>query len=237
MIPHHKEILNEIKKHPPKPAKHNAKNYIGTGSIQYHLSNPAKGKIAAEWKRKNKNISFEEFKAFLYSLNEGKSHDEKSFVGRLLQLFPKYRSRVLPKDLDRWLENVQGWAEVDGLCQSNFTYQDFFQNWDVWQKSTKRFSKDKNVHKRRASLVLLTGPVNYSPDKRLSDLAFEMIETLKHEKDILISKAISWLLRSLIKHHKSEVAEYLKKNKDSLSKIAYREASYKLRYGVKRKLP
>ncbi|OGK25930.1 hypothetical protein A3C28_00620 [Candidatus Roizmanbacteria bacterium RIFCSPHIGHO2_02_FULL_39_9] len=232
----HLQILNELKKYPPRPAKHNAKNYIGSGSIQYHVSNPIKWKIASEWKKKNKNISYEEFKALLYSLNEGKSHDEKSFVGRLLQLFPQYRNLILPKDLDMWLENVRGWAEVDGLCQNNFTYQDFFQDWKLWEKMIRSFSKDKNVHKRRASLVLLTGPVNYSPDKRLSALSFEMIEQLKHEKDILIIKAISWLLRSLIKHHKSQVAAYLKKNKDSLPKIALREASYKLVFGVKRKL-
>ncbi|MDP2951009.1 MAG: DNA alkylation repair protein, partial [bacterium] len=64
-------------------------------------------------------------------------------------------------------------------------------------------------------------------------LAFENIEKLKPEKDILITKAISWLLRNLIKYHKKEVADYLKKNKNSLPKIAVRETEKKIKTGKK----
>ncbi|MBI2314815.1 DNA alkylation repair protein [Candidatus Daviesbacteria bacterium] len=35
----------------------------------------------------------------------------------------------------------------------------------------------------------------------MADLAFENIDKLKAEKDVLITKAISWVLRSLIKNH------------------------------------
>jgi hypothetical protein len=44
--------------------------------------------------------------------------------------------------------------------------------------------------------VLLTGPVSRSDDARFRDLAFEMTERLKRERIILITKAVSWLLRS-----------------------------------------
>jgi len=72
-----------------------------------------------------------------------------------------------------------------------------------------------------------------SDDERLSKLAFENIENLKSEKEILITKAVSWLLRSLVKFHKNEVAIYLKENKVSLPKIAYREALAKVETGRK----
>jgi 3-methyladenine DNA glycosylase AlkD len=72
-------------------------------------------------------------------------------------------------------------------------------------------------------------------DGRLSALALQVIDTLKHEKEILITKAISWLLRSMIKNHKDLVSEYLKNERESLPKIALRETLVKIKTGVKNK--
>lgn len=236
MNQHHQKILAEINKFEQSPKKYGDRNYLGTTSEQYKLTNPQKWQIAKNWARENKDISFKDFVYLLDSLSKGSSHEEKTIAGMILFLFPKLRSRITPKEVNRWLENRHGWSEVDNLCQNNLKYQDFYLEWPTWEKALRNFSKDKNVHVRRASLVLLTGPVNYCPDKKLSDLAFENIESLKSEKDILITKAVSWLLRSLVKHHKSEVANYLDANKAFLPKIAVREVSYKLLYGVKKKL-
>lgn len=63
--------------------------------------------------------------------------------------------------------------------------------------------------------------------------AFENILTLCGEKDILITKAISWLLRSLIKHHKYAVQEFLDENHEQLPPIAVRETIQKLKTGRK----
>ena len=91
----------------------------------------------------------------------------------------------------------------------------------------------QNVHKRRAGLVLLTEPLRESADPRLARLAFANIGKLKGDKDILITKAVSWLLRALIKHHRQEVERYLKDNSNSLPKIALRETRNKLKSGHK----
>jgi hypothetical protein len=42
------------------------------------------------------------------------------------------------------------------------------------------------------ALVFLTAPVRYSGDKRLADLGFEVIHMLQHEREIIITKAVSW---------------------------------------------
>lgn len=135
--------------------------------------------------------------------------------------------------LDNWLNYTNGWAETDVLCQSNFTADELLSNWDIWKKLLKKFSESTNIHKRRASIVLLTKSLRQSDDSKISKLIFENIEKLKSEKEVLITKAISWGLRSLIKFHKDEVVEYLEKNKNSLPKIAYREALAKVQTGKK----
>ncbi|MBY0432537.1 MAG: DNA alkylation repair protein, partial [Cyclobacteriaceae bacterium] len=59
------------------------------------------------------------------------------------------------------------------------------------------------------------------------------IERLKIEKEILITKAISWLLRDLVKHHTKMVSQYISRNKNTLPAIAIRETLTKLKTGKK----
>lgn len=82
-------------------------------------------------------------------------------------------------------------------------------------------------------MVFLTKPVKHSQDLRLSKLAFSLVDTLNQESSILLTKAISWLLRNLTKNHRQEVVSYLDSNKNLLPKIAVRETLNKLRTGRK----
>jgi 3-methyladenine DNA glycosylase AlkD len=68
---------------------------------------------------------------------------------------------------------------------------------------------------------------------RLAGLAFEVIETLKPERDIIITKAVSWLLRSMVQLHQRAVAGYINENRHSLPAIAVRETKRKIATGRK----
>ena len=228
--------MGEIKKNAGKKIKHQefGKNYLGTNKIYYCISISNIKKIAKDFLQKHENLSLDDYLSLLNSLYEkGKSTDELMTAAKIVELSNKLRKQLEPKVLDNWLSYVKGWAEVDSLCQSNFKAEELLANWDKWEKLILNFSKDKNIHKRRASLVLLTMSSRNTTDKRLADLAFANIEKLKGEKDILITKAISWLLRSLVKNHKTEVKTYLQKNKKTLPSIAVRETTRKLLTGRK----
>src|SRR6185312_1309445 len=122
---------------------------------------------------------------------------------------------------------------VDSLCQSNFTADELLLNWPAWHRMLIALSKSKNISKRRASLVLLTGPIAHSADPRFAAVAFENISRLSGERDILITKAISWLLRSMVRYHKKEVAAFLRANAETLPAIAVRETKRKIETGRK----
>src|SRR5688500_19494553 len=49
-----------------------------------------------------------------------------------------------------------------------------------------KFSKDPNINKRRASLVLFCSPLARVKDDDLADAALKIVERLKSEKDVLI---------------------------------------------------
>ncbi|MGI5841455.1 MAG: DNA alkylation repair protein [Patescibacteria group bacterium] len=208
------------------------KKYLGTTKKYYGLKTDVKVRKVKAY-LKAQNLNHEDIEKLLLSLSQGDSFEELSTIGLVLNLYPDYRNNLKPEMLDKLLDRVEGWAETDTICQLCFTAGDILSRWSNWEKLLKKFVTDPNIHKRRASLVLLTKPLRQSDDPRLSDLALANTGKLKHEKDILITKAVSWILRSLIKFHTKEVENYLNDNLDTLPKIAIRETRNKLATGTK----
>jgi 3-methyladenine DNA glycosylase AlkD len=232
----HQEILRLIKENSGTPTAHTfADSYLGNSHPRYPINAPAMRKIGKEWMRANKTISTREFLDLLTSLIEGVSSTEKVMAGILMDCAAKEQRKFDPRIFDRWLNHLQGWAEVDSVCTGNFTITSIPAEWKKWKPILTKFSKDKNIHKRRASLVLLCSPIRYLDDDDVVNTAFTNIERLKSEKEVLITKAISWLLRSMVKNFKSEVAAYVKQNKDTLPAIAVRETMAVLKTGKKTK--
>lgn len=239
MNKYHQEILKEIRKIKRKwPVDQVAfvKRYLGTDKEYYPLKAEDSKKIARQFLKKYPLISSKEFFAVVDSLFGGKTHQEMCLAGRLLNLASaKSMKDFDPQSLEKWLNRTVGWCEVDSLCSNNFTAEQMLKKWKEWRNLLDSFSRDRDVHKRRASVVLLVRATRESDDSRLARVAFVNTDRLKSEKDVLITKAISWILRSLIKYHKKEVADYLKENHDKLPKIAVREAQMKLVTGRKTK--
>ena len=232
---YHLQLLQQIKEHStlPNPDREGfGLKYVGTDKPSYHLDTTATRSIAKQF-LKTTSLDLLQYIKVLDSLYAGETYDEINIAAKLVEYAPKLRYQLDPACLDLWLGNVCGWAEVDVLCQMAFTSKDLLDNWTAWLTILTKLNSDPNIHKRRASLVLLTKPVRQSADSRLSVQAFQNIENLKGEKHILITKAVSWLLRSLIKNHHQEVTDYLNANLSSLPKVAIREVTNKLQTGKK----
>jgi 3-methyladenine DNA glycosylase AlkD len=234
MHSHHKTLLAEIKTHQRRRSHSQANDsYLSSGHDYYDVSVPARRAMSKAWLKANRGIADKEFIAVLDSLVQGKSHEEKTVACILLAYHAPGRAAAGPKKLNAWLDHLVGWAEIDSLCQNVYPAEEVLDDWKRWEVFVRKLSRDKNINKRRAALVLLTGPVRYSADKRLAVLAFEVVETLKGERDIIITKAVSWLLRSLTENHKRAVADYINRNRQSLPAIAVRETTRKIETGRK----
>lgn len=233
---YHQKLLTEIDKLKSKSSESETQwvqRYLGTDKLFYNFSTKQLIDLVKNF-IKESNLSSPQIIELLNSLYQnGTTYNEIAIAGKMVTFSKINDKNFDPKHLDLWLNYTHGWAENDVLCQSNFTADVLITNWKEWSKILKQFNQSQNINKRRASLVLLTKSLSQSNDIRLSKLAFSNIETLKMEKDILITKAVSWLLRSLVTFHKDEVLKYLEDNKDSLPKIAYREALSKALTGRK----
>lgn len=234
----YKQILADLEKLPTGNTKEGrawVQKYLGSDKPTKCIKTGVIIRLAKKIVKENKfdSKSLTDLLDLLYS--KAKTYEEIALAASLISVSPKLKREINPEKLDKWLSSTCGWAECDVLCQSNFPAEVMLPNWSIWKKLLIKFSKDKNIQKRRASLVLLTKAGRTSPDVKFSDLAFKNIERLKKEKEVLITKAVSWILRSLIKNHKEEVADYLNENRDTLPKIAVREVQMKLATGRKSK--
>lgn len=232
--PHHHEILQLIQKNSGKGTSQTfSDSYLGNKNPRYAITAPILRRLAKDWMRDHKHLSREEYAEVLTALIQGKSSTEKSFAGILMDYATVDQGGFHPSLFDSWLDHLEGWAEIDSVCTGAYTVKQIPQNWKKWRPLLVKFSKDQNIGKRRASLVFLCSTLSHSDNEEIAKIALQNIDRLKPEKDILITKAISWLLRSMIRHHKKLVAEYLEENKDSLPKIAVRETLVKLKTGKK----
>ena len=232
----HQKILREISCLKSASTPENisfGQRYLGTDKPYHGFTTRQMVDLAKKIFREDQLNSGQIIQLLNSLYQHGTSYTEIVLGPMILSLSLQTLKNFDPNNLDLWLNYTKGWAENDILCQSNFTADILLDNWSSWQKTLKEFNRSSNINKRRASLVLLTKSLRQSDDPRLSKLAFSNVEHLKGEKDILITKAVSWILRSLTAFHQQEILDYLKANQDSLPKIAYRETLSKALTGRK----
>ena len=234
----HGEIVKLIRKTAGKPAPDEfLKSYLGNPHPRYHIDNPTLRTILRGWMRDHRHLDADTFAEVLDSLIKGETSTEKISAGILLSYSAKSQREFNPMLFDPWLDHLIGWAEVDHLCTGDFMATQMVPDWPEWKKVVQKLSLSSNINKRRASLVLFCSPLARDKNDTIAASALENISRLKAEKHIMITKAISWVLRSMTKHHREAVSEYLHDNADTLPRIAVRETIAKLKTGRKTRRP
>jgi len=209
-------------------------SYASGGHPFFNVSIPDLRRIARGWLGAHRKIADdEEVLALAGRLITGEAYEEKVLGAVILGYSDRARRLATPAMLEGWLDHVAGWAEIDSLCASVFPADQMAADWPAWRALIERLAGDANINKRRAALVLLCTPSRTSDDVRFRDLAFVVIEKLKAERPILITKAVSWLLRSMSVQHAAAVSAYVEAHAASLPAIAVRETRTKLRSGTK----
>ena len=219
---------------PQRGAGENNDSYGSGGHPFFNVSIPDLRRIARGWLGAHrKRADDAEVIALAGRLITGEAYEEKVLGAVILGYSPRARRLATPAMVEAWLDHVAGWAEIDSLCAGVFPAEHMAGDWPAWRALIERLAGHANINKRRAALVLLCTTSRTSDDLRFRDLAFEVVERLKGERPILITKAVSWLLRSMTQHHAAAVSAYLEANAPSLPAIAVRETRTKLRSGTK----
>ncbi len=236
--PEHAVLLAALQSAGDPPSREPRNDSYGTsGHLYYWVPVPVRRALARAWLAAHRSASADDVLALVDSLFAGESHEEKTLAAILLAYHRAAREQAGPTHVARWREHLSGWAEVDSLCQNVFSADHVLGSWSAWRALIRRLARHASVHRRRAALVLLTGPLRRSKDPRRAELAVATLDRLHGERDVLITKAVSWLLRSLVTHHRASVARYLAANEATLPSVALRETRAKLETGRKTRRP
>lgn len=226
----HATLLRDIKTH-ARVTAFDIAHYVGTQHRVYNVPTPMMHTIAKTFAKEHSDISADDCTSLADRLFHSPSFEEKVLATMILGRFPTILASLPASAFDKWLGLLTGWAEVDTFCDEI----------DYWLRKNpasgitllKKWNKDSHLEKRRASLVVLCSSVRHSADPRWKTLAFSFTDSLTREKHVMITKAISWILRAMVKHHTTEVKDYIQSHLDTLPKIAIREATKKIQTGRK----
>jgi 3-methyladenine DNA glycosylase AlkD len=210
-----------------------AQRYLGTPRTVLGVRARDGDKIVRAHLKQIKQMDPLDARALIGELLRADTFDTRSIGGSLFSRLPTVRAVTDMATLREWVAQTAGWAECDCLCQSSFAADEVLGRWGEWSEAMRQFARDANVQVRRASLVLQVKSAAKSADDKIKELAFESVESLKHEKAILITKAVSWLLRALAVTHPYDTRQYLEANRPTLPAIAYRETMRKITTGKK----
>ena len=149
----------------------------------------------------------------------------------LLERYKRHIPRLAWDHFNRWRRLLDNWEVTDGLATA------VFGPWIIADPANRQshledLIADQDVWSRRLALVA-TVPMNRSAKTGRPDLTFELIEQVKAERHPMITKAVSWALRTMIKIWPERVTAYLEANRDTLAGHVAREVDNKLTTGLK----
>jgi 3-methyladenine DNA glycosylase AlkD len=188
--------------------------------------------IVRAWRREHRDVTIDDLLPLVEALWAGESREERLIALELPQHYPFAISQLTWEHFDRWRRDLDNWELTDvlglgvlGPWVAASPEQREQHLWDLVQ--------DEDVWSRRLGLVAIVGLRRARAKVDLLALALGLLDQVKEQPDPAITKAISWVLRELVKEHPGEVAAYLDENVDLLPKHVVREVTNKLTTGRK----
>ena len=142
------------------------------------------------------------------------------------------RDRLTWTHFDHWRRDLDSWELTDvlglgvlGVWVAADQDHKAQRLWDL--------IADEDVWSRRLGLVGGIGLHRALQTVAPATLALEMVDQVKEDRHPVITKAVSWTLRSLGTRHPEEVLAYLEANGDALPRHVVREVTNKLTTGRK----
>lgn len=198
----------------------------------YGLRVPQLRDIARAWGRAHQQIAHDDLVALVDSLWNGESREERMLFTYLLEHYKHLVPDLTRAQFERWRRGLDNWEMTDGLGWVMALW--LLADPDTRLDYLGDLIADEDVWSRRLALVATT-PINRGHTGfTIPDLTLELVDRVKEERHPMITKAVSWALREMIKTHPDRVAAYLEENREVLAAHVVREVNNKLRTGLKR---
>lgn len=206
------------------------KNYLKSPYKFYGVSVWDINIIVKDFRNKNPILEKDKLFRLVQKLWCGEYHEEKTLALKLLGTYSSYLSLKDMDLLEGMLEDATGWDHVDEIA-CHLISAVLAKNKSAYSY-LKKWSTSDNFWVRRASII--SQIILFKQGKGDKELFFTLADKYLYEKEFFIRKAIGWTLRELSKTDPQAVYEYIKINRNKMSRLTYIEGSRRLP-GVLRK--
>lgn len=228
----HTQFLAQIESLADATHRQGMEMAVPTALKMHGLRVPEVREMAKTWSRDHKAADRADVLALFEALWAGQSREELMLASELLQRYKRWIPELEWTDFERWRRRLDNWEVTDNLGQRIL---------GPWMLSAPEsrvahlydLIQDEDVWSRRLALVTTTWLNRGRKHLSFPDLTLELVDCVKGERHPMITKAVSWALRELIKKHPDVVAQYLDANTETLAPHVVREVRSKLETGRK----
>jgi 3-methyladenine DNA glycosylase AlkD len=136
------------------------------------------------------------------------------------------------RDVEQLGQGIANWGDVDAF--GVYIAGPAFREGRLAANTIRDWARSPDRWWRRAALVATVALNNTARGGRGdADRTLAVCNLLRHDRDDMVVKALSWALRELAKKEPARVQAYLQDNADALAPRVLREVKNKLRTGLK----
>jgi len=226
----HAELRAEIRRLADPEYREGSLTVAPTAQRVYGIRTPENRRLAHSWHRAHRDTASRDVLELVESLWNAESRDERMLGLEILRLHPDIVRDLDRQRLDRWRRDIDNW----GVC--DFLGGGVLGPWAEADPAGRLsyledLTGDPRLYSRRLSLV---AGVHLNRDgDAFGAWTLRQVDRLIDERDPMITKAVSWVLRQMTRHQAPEVAAYLESRGDRLAALPRREVRNKLETGRK----
>lgn len=226
------EFRNKLQKLGSKKRADREKSYLKSPYKFYGVSTWQINDLVEDFRKKNPTLEKDKLFKLSERLWNSDYHEEKTLSLKLLGSYSSYLSLKDMKMLEEMLNDSCGWDHVDEIsCHLvSAILSKNKQSFDC----LKKWANSSNFWLKRASLI--SQIILFREGKGDKELFFEIAKKMLSEREFFIRKAIGWTLREMSKTDPQSVFIFIKKNKDKMSQLTFREGSKRLPGSLRKNL-
>jgi 3-methyladenine DNA glycosylase AlkD len=225
-------LLGQIAQHVDPEYQAGMSMAVPTGLKVYGVKVPHLREISRGWQSAHKKVARDDLMALVEALWDGESREERVLALELLQRYKRWVPDLAWTHFERWRRGLDNWEVTDVLgvrILGPWVLSDPGGRLD----HLRDLIADEDVWSRRLALVSTVWLNRGREDLSFPDFTLGLVERVKEERHPMITKAVSWALREMVKKHHDQVAAYLEDNREVLAAHVVREVDNKLRTGLK----
>jgi len=193
------------------------KAYMKGHFSYFGIKSPDRRAVTKEWIAEWKNLSVDEIFLFARKLWEMPEREYQMTGMDLLSKIEKKTEEKHILDMEWFIQNKSWWDTVDWLAShlvGNWVFK--FDGHELMEE----WNSHDNMWMRRTSII-------YQINRKSHNLEVlqRNCKNHLHEKEFFIRKAIGWVLRDVSRKEPEFVVDFVKKHKNEMSPLSYREAT------------